>query len=82
MYPLGESHPHGLVDMGGNVWEWQANYYRGTSTLALRGGSWGNSLAHVRVSARRGVSSPSYSSGNYGFRVLLVPSMVLRETPD
>src|SRR5262249_5884880 len=41
LFPLGVSHPYGLNDTCGNVWEWQANYfdlsYRG---LALRGGAY------------------------------------------
>jgi formylglycine-generating enzyme required for sulfatase activity len=43
MYPLGCSQPYKLLDMAGNVWEWQANYRdKDHDWLALRGGSWDN----------------------------------------
>ncbi len=41
MYPLGASEPWQVMDLAGNVWEWQANYYDKDHDLpALRGGSW------------------------------------------
>jgi len=41
VYPLGKS-SSGVMDMGGNVWEWQVNYHdEKQSSLGLRGDSWG-----------------------------------------
>ena len=51
MYPLGASQPYGLWDMGGNVWEWQANFYgKDHDVLALRGGAWDYESDDARLS--------------------------------
>jgi len=71
-YPLGKS-PAGVLDLGGNVWEWQANFRQGDSgSLALRGGSWGSDMDYARLSARRN-GYPRNSNLNVGFRVVVLP---------
>ena len=41
MYPQGASVPHQIMDMSGNVTEWQANPFSPWfSALTLRGGTW------------------------------------------
>jgi hypothetical protein len=48
MYPGGESQ-HGLRDLAGNVWEWQANYAdKDLNILRLRGGSFIDNLDAAR----------------------------------
>jgi formylglycine-generating enzyme required for sulfatase activity len=74
MYPLGASHPYGVMDMGGNVWEWMANYYSDSKDyLALRGGSWYVDRSSARLAVR--FDDPPLISLNYfGFRVVVLPS--------
>ena len=70
MYPQGESQPHGVMDMGGNVWEWQANFRdKDHDFLALRVGSWSNSYGGARVAARYSGSHPYGRSKYSGFRL-------------
>ena len=67
-YPNGGS-PFGVMDLAGNVWEWQANFYdKGRDFPALRGGSWLNFHDNARV-AGRSVSHPVYHWLIGGFRV-------------
>ena len=74
MYPLGVSQPFGLWDLAGNVWEWQANFYRKEHDyLGLRGGSWDGIEDLARVASRDlDRSEPLWL--NRGFRAGLFPS--------
>jgi formylglycine-generating enzyme required for sulfatase activity len=72
MYPSGKSVPHGIWDMGGNVWEWLASEYA-DGVPALRGGSWLGDQSFARVVVRlRG--DPDDSDYSVGFRVVASPA--------
>jgi formylglycine-generating enzyme required for sulfatase activity len=63
------------MDMAGNVWEWQENWYHETekSRRALRGGSWNDSSDVLRCTTRDG-SNPDDRYSYVGFRVALAQS--------
>jgi formylglycine-generating enzyme required for sulfatase activity len=67
--------PHGVMDMAGNVWEWQANYseeeVHGEKTFGQRGGSWFDGEVDARVSIRSGNSLPLGRDDYIGFRMVL-----------
>ena len=53
MYSQRGASPTRVLDLSGNVWEWQANYYdKDNKYPSLRGGSWLNSELNARVSVR------------------------------
>ena len=73
-YVLGTS-PSGVMDLSGNVWEWQANYRDDKKNrLSLRGGSWYYIRRGARV-AIRDVSDPNDGGYDIGFRLCLLPSL-------
>ena len=70
MYPLGESKPHGLWDVSGNVWQWIGSWYDYEQTVrVLRGGAWDHSLDFARTGFRYG-DNPDYSDLDIGFRLV------------
>jgi formylglycine-generating enzyme required for sulfatase activity len=72
MYPLGVS-PHGVWDMAGNVWEWQANRYDSRSnSRVLRGGSFHDFAGDARC-AYRSWHDPDGWLRDLGFRVVVLP---------
>ena len=73
MYPQGESPLH-VMDLSGNVWEWQANVFDKTRDwLATRGGSMSNIWDNARIFLR-GSYPPNLVHDLIGFRVVAFPS--------
>ena len=74
MYPAGMSLAK-IMDMSGNVWEWQANLYKkGEIWRALRGGAWYSEADRVTASARLDYH-PVYWLIVNGFRVWAAASV-------
>jgi len=67
-YPAGMSLAR-VMDMAGNVWEWQANRRDKDQDWAeLRGGAWSSNRVYARVAARSN-SRPHFDWDFNGFRV-------------
>jgi hypothetical protein len=65
------SSPHGVMDIVGNVWEWQVNYSRKNHEyLIIRGGSWSYSEYFAPVSFRES-TRPSDRNNDLGFRMVM-----------
>ena len=71
MHPLGVT-PGGVWDLAGNVWEYSSDLDKDGDPY-LKGGSWAAAGNRAKASAAAGGNVRWVMSGNFGFRVVVVP---------